>query len=153
MNRSKVSARRSLHREEGAAAVEFALLASILFILVFGIIDFGFAFHAWNDTSNAAREGARRAIVDPDLGRIEDRARLAAATLDQDDLDVSIRCSRNDGASFAPCGAGSSWDPGDIVRVEVAYTYTLITPLSAFVPGVGPEISVRSTSESRFEGQ
>jgi Flp pilus assembly protein TadG len=145
--------RRSLRRQEGAAAVEFALLASILFVLVFGIIDFGFAFHAWNDTSNAAREGARRAIVDPSVTQIESRVRAATETLDQTKLTVSIRCSRNDGISFAACGAGSTWTPGDVVRVTVDYDYDLITPLAGLVPGVGDTISVHSVSEARFEGQ
>ena len=52
-------------------------------MLVFGIIDFGFGFHAWNNTANAAREGARKGAVDSSPTDIEIRTRAAASTLDQ----------------------------------------------------------------------
>jgi len=42
-------------------------------MLVFGIIDFGFAFHSWNNAANAAREGARKGAVDPDIADIQAR--------------------------------------------------------------------------------
>ena len=51
--------RMRLRDDRGAAAVEFAIVAPLLFLLVFAIIDFGFGFHAWDATQNAAREGAR----------------------------------------------------------------------------------------------
>ena len=57
------SRRGKVGREDGAAAVEFAIVATLFFMLVFGIIDFGFAFHSWNNAANAAREGARKAAV------------------------------------------------------------------------------------------
>ena len=138
-------------REEGAAAVEFAIVASLFFMLIFGIIDFGFAFHSWNNAANAAREGARKAAVDSNVGDITQRVRDAAVTLDQSKLTVSVLCSRN-GAAFAACPAGSTWLEGDIVRVVVDYTYNMITPVGSFVPGLGPTLNLHSQSESRFEG-
>jgi Flp pilus assembly pilin Flp len=49
--------------QEGAAAVEFALLLPLLVLLLFGIIEFGLAFNARIQATNAAREGARMAVV------------------------------------------------------------------------------------------
>ena len=49
--------------QEGAAAVEFALLLPLLVLLLFGMIEFGFAFNARIQATNAAREAARRAVV------------------------------------------------------------------------------------------
>lgn len=46
-------------RERGEAIVEFALLAPVLFVLLFALVDFGRAFDASVVTTNAAREGAR----------------------------------------------------------------------------------------------
>jgi Flp pilus assembly protein TadG len=45
--------------EHGAAAVEFALVLSLLVALLGGIVDFGFAFNAQISLTHAAREGAR----------------------------------------------------------------------------------------------
>jgi Flp pilus assembly protein TadG len=144
--------KRSFRRQEGAAAVEFAIVASLLFMLIFGIIDFGFAFHAWNNTANAAREGARRAAVDNSTASIIARTQQAARTLDATKLTISVECSTNDGVTFGGCAAGSSWEEGDIIRVNVDYAYDLITPFGSFVPGLGPTMNVHSMSESRFEG-
>jgi Flp pilus assembly protein TadG len=138
--------------QKGAAAVEFAIVASLFFMLVFGIIDFGFAFHSWNNAVNSAREGARTAAVDSSVSDITARVRAAAETLDQSKLTISVLCSRS-GSSFAACPAGSTWVEGDIVRVIVDYDYDLITPLGSFVPGLGQTLNLHSQSESRFEGQ
>lgn len=52
--------------EDGAAAVEFALLLPLLVLLLFGIIEFGFAFSTRIQATNAAREAARLAVVGVD---------------------------------------------------------------------------------------
>jgi Flp pilus assembly pilin Flp len=49
--------------EEGAAAVEFALLLPLLVLLLFGMIQFGAAFNTRIQATNAAREAARLAVV------------------------------------------------------------------------------------------
>ena len=50
-------------REDGAAAVEFALLLPLLVLLLFGFIQFGTAFNTRIQATNAAREAARLAVV------------------------------------------------------------------------------------------
>jgi hypothetical protein len=50
-------------KERGATLVEFALIAPVLMLLVFGIIEFGFAFNDYLEVRSAAREGARLAAV------------------------------------------------------------------------------------------
>lgn len=49
--------------ERGAAAVEFAIVLPLLFLLVFGIMDFGRAFFIKNNLVAAMREGARLAAT------------------------------------------------------------------------------------------
>jgi Flp pilus assembly protein TadG len=49
--------------ERGANLVEFAILAPLLILLVFGIIDFGWAMGTYNDVRHGAREAARFAAV------------------------------------------------------------------------------------------
>ncbi len=55
--------RAKLRKEEGAAAVEFALVAGLLFMLIFGMIEYGFAFFEMQTLRGATREGARVAAV------------------------------------------------------------------------------------------
>ncbi|MCG6157478.1 TadE family protein [Rubinisphaera margarita] len=51
-------------RRRGAALVEFALVAPLLFTLIFGIIEFGRLLMVQQMITNASREGARQAILD-----------------------------------------------------------------------------------------
>jgi Flp pilus assembly protein TadG len=48
----------------GAAAVEFALVAPVFFLMVFGMIEFGRAIMVQQVLTNGAREGARVAVLD-----------------------------------------------------------------------------------------
>ncbi len=52
-----------LRSESGASAVEFALLLPVLMMVLFGIIEFGFALYQQAVLTNASREGARLGIV------------------------------------------------------------------------------------------
>lgn len=50
-------------KEKGQALVEFALTLPILLALLCGIIDFGWAYYNQITLNNAAREGARYAVI------------------------------------------------------------------------------------------
>jgi Flp pilus assembly protein TadG len=58
-----MSVRAKLRKEDGAAAVEFALIVGLLAILVFGLLEYGLAFWQVQNLRAAAREGARVAAV------------------------------------------------------------------------------------------
>ena len=65
----------TLRREDGAAAVEFALIAGVLAMLIFGMLQFGLAFFQLQNLRAATREGARLAAVSaPDRRRPEQGA-------------------------------------------------------------------------------
>jgi hypothetical protein len=137
--------------QRGAIAVEFALIVPMLLLLVLGILEFGFGYHAWDATQNAAREGARLGAVSPVTSEIENRVRGTTSFLDQDQLDVTIECGVS-GGTFSTCPADPSlWEPGIIVRVTVDYSYGFITPLPNFV-GFGSQMEMSSVAEARFEG-
>src|SRR5215210_194207 len=61
-----MSVRGKLRREDGAAAVEFALIVGLLAILIFGLLEYGLAFWQVQNLRAAAREGARVAAVGGD---------------------------------------------------------------------------------------
>jgi Flp pilus assembly protein TadG len=65
-----MSIRTKAKGEEGAAAVEFALIVGLLAILIFGLLEYGIAFWQVQNLRAAAREGARVAAVRGDNGDI-----------------------------------------------------------------------------------
>ena len=56
-------------REDGASAVEFALVLPILVLLLLGIMQFGFIFATQQGLEAAAREGGRLAAIGRDVTR------------------------------------------------------------------------------------
>ncbi len=134
--------RRRGKRESGQSLVEFALVLPIFLLVLFAIVDFGMAFHAWITVTNSAREGARLGAVRASEIDIEQRVRDTADSLNQDDLAVSV--------------TNAEGVPGESVVVDVDYGYSLITPLADIVSMVsGGTISgsftLSSTADMRLE--
>jgi Flp pilus assembly protein TadG len=50
-------------QQRGVAAVEFAIVAMLLFTLLFGIIEFGRLFYVFNSVQEVTRRAAREAVV------------------------------------------------------------------------------------------
>src|SRR5687767_8678973 len=75
-------------RQRGAILVEFGLIALLLFTLLFGVIEFGWAFYQHLDVRHGAREGARLAAVNYQGSR----PALLAETCNRMELDnASVR--------------------------------------------------------------
>ena len=55
--------RNRVSREDGVAAVEFALILPVLALLLFGVLEFGRVWSQYQLYQGAAREGARCAAV------------------------------------------------------------------------------------------
>jgi Flp pilus assembly protein TadG len=66
------------HGEEGAAAVEFALIVGVLALLIFGMLQFGLAFFQLQNLRAATREGARIGAVDGTVDDIKQRVQSAS---------------------------------------------------------------------------
>jgi Flp pilus assembly protein TadG len=54
---------RGVHKEDGAVAVEFAIVMILLFMILFGVIEFGITLSRYQMYVGAAREGSRYAAV------------------------------------------------------------------------------------------
>lgn len=101
--------------EDGQALVEFALLAPVLFLILFGIIQFGMAFRDSIALTDAVRTGARqatvsRAVADP-VATTKNAVANAATDLDTSKLNVTVT---------AP-----PWQPGNTVTVTATYPYSI----------------------------
>jgi Flp pilus assembly protein TadG len=147
----------------GQALVEFALVASIMFVIVFAIIDFGFLFASRVNANAATRIAARYAATHPTAWT--NAATPAAGTIEgklnqtpvqpkvpNDDAHITINYYVPGSAGATLCGAYSATSnsfvaqtgysqatcvvAGDLVRVRATYLYGFITPLlhSTFPP-------------------
>jgi Flp pilus assembly protein TadG len=73
--------------ERGASAVEFAIVLPVLFLVIAGIVDFGRAYFYQIQLANAAREGARAAVIGTlTTTQIQDRAKAGAGGIPPADL-------------------------------------------------------------------
>jgi len=90
--------RRLRLRPRGQALVELALVLPLLVVLLLAVFDIGRAVFLYNGLTNAAREGARLAIVNQDEAMVAHRVQDAAfgsAITNLDDLVGYYRQSPN----------------------------------------------------------
>ncbi len=138
--------------ENGAQLVEFALVLPLLLLVMLGIAEFGFIFQRYEVVTNAAREGARLAVL-PGVCR---RGCAGACR----GLPVQRTGAHNDqpGQSDCPrpervgCG-GRGRPPISAKRVTVTYTYTyqFLNALAAFF-GSRAALPLTAVAEMRTEG-
>jgi len=139
--------------QRGTAIVEFALVAMVFFLLVFGIIDFGRLFQSWVTVQYAAREGARYAVTgrsdcavagDDRIACIVNQAKTATTGLYGAPGNVTVKVRSWSYPSYAdPAQQGSAGNACDEIEVEVDYDHHLVTPIIgaivSHVPLVGRE--------------
>jgi Flp pilus assembly protein TadG len=133
--------------ERGAAALEFALVAPILIVLVMGIVNFGIFFAQSLSLNNAAREGARfGAVRGHDCAEIHGVVDDSSPSLAMPASSVTTTVSGNCGAADGPCTG--SVDGAQVV-VTTAHTYVLIVPMP--IPGFPSSFNVKGHGEFRCE--
>jgi Flp pilus assembly protein TadG len=96
--------------EEGAAAVEFALIVGVLSLLIFGMLQFGLAFFQLQNLRAATREGARVGAVSGTAQDIRDRVQNASGLPSSAPLGSSVYIETQTGTG-APVTFGGQ--PGD----------------------------------------
>lgn len=116
---AEVKLSRRVKSEQGSELIEFALVLPLLLLVVLGIAEFGFIFMRYEVVTNAAREGARIAVL-PGYLTADVQSRVVAyadaggvpglAPADVVVADTTIAV-----------GAGA---PMQCKRVTVTYTYT-----------------------------
>jgi Flp pilus assembly protein TadG len=89
----------NVHKERGAAAVEFAMVAPLLILLVLGIAEFGRAYYLQTMLSGSAREAVRAVALknDPAAGTAAGKAAAKAAAsplaLTDGQIKVDVACT------------------------------------------------------------
>lgn len=127
-----------LRSDDGASALEFALVMPLLVILVFGIIQFGFLFNQWQQLEHAAREGARWASLRNPTGDVIAVTSAAAPDLGLGPGSVTVSA---DPTSIAPRSP---------ITVTAQVQVPVFTPvISRFL---GAQVNLRARATQRVEG-
>ncbi len=122
--------------ERGQTMVEFALVFPVFLLLLFGVLDFGRVVYAYNTISNAAREGARAAVI---LDNTPDQVKT---TVVQKAVSLSLTTANVNVTSRAV---------GQPVTVTVDYRFTPI--VTAIVDAMGASgIDLHASSTMYVEG-
>ena len=126
------------YKQYGLSTVEFALVAAVLFMLIFAVIEVGRGFFVASALDEAARRGARMAVVCP----INDPAIFQAAAFnnglipDLDAGDISVEYLGAGGGIIATPANPASFVLIRYVRVRVVgYQHQMFIP---FVTALGP---------------
>lgn len=138
-------ARRPIERDTGASAVEFAIVAPLLFVLVLGIINFGVLFGQQLALNSAVREGARGAVVqstgqnaDGTATDVPTLVRNAVNGIAMDPTDVTV-------TNGACPGDGGKQN----LMVTATYPASLLAPMP--VPGFPNTIDLSAEAVFRCE--
>ncbi|MEW6380973.1 MAG: TadE family protein [bacterium] len=130
-----------LRGEKGSVAVEFAILMPLLFVFIFGIIEFGLALCNKQIITNACREGARRGIVYPAGSVSDDEIKETVSYYLQPlmPLDGVIDVDHPEGQM-----------PGKPLYVTATYRYDFWA-LDSFIPGLGDSLTLSSQAVMIYE--
>jgi Flp pilus assembly pilin Flp len=133
--------RQKITDERGQTMVEFALVAPVLCLLLFAIIQFGVLYSSYVTLTDATRAGARKAAVSrqepaPEAV-VEAAVRNSAGGLDKP-------CTATDGLCVSV--NTSAWKHGEDVTVEATYPYEIDLMGLVFKKG-----RLKSTTTERVE--
>lgn len=121
--------------ESGQALVEMALILPVLLILVLGILEFGRAWNAKQVITDAAREGARLAVVDNSTVDQNDVKAAIALALSRSGIPGSATTIAFDEAPEASGGVWRKPDALQTVYVGVQYRFGFFGPLLKAISG------------------
>lgn len=145
--------------QRGSAAVEMALVAPVVLLLLMGIIEFSLIFFSTLTMQYAVREGARYAITgrsdkDPATAN-QQRYKAVMQTIETNSMGIfktvnpTVSVNGKSYASASVYSANMFGGPGDIVVLRLDCTWPITTPLiSAFFPGGKYAFAVAATMQS-----
>jgi hypothetical protein len=134
-------------RSRGQALVEFALIAPVLFLVLFAIFDVGRLIYVYNNLANSTRQAARAGIV----AQYTDPICYSGTTYVGRDPCVQAVAHAQAVAvpnpTFTPSCTGSC-APGDVYSVTGSSSVTFLTPVVSQL--LGP-ITVTATTQMGVE--
>jgi len=138
-------------RERGSALIEAALTLPLLLLVSVGIFEFGRLFQTWQVLTNAAREGARIAVL-PGTASGDVQARVRQYLQDGQLGGYSSATINVDQAATIAVGAGTA--SASVVTVNYPYDFMVLNPVARLVvpnSSLGTPITISAAAEMRNE--
>ncbi len=133
--------------ERGSELIEFAILFPLLLLIVSGMVDMGFLFQTYEVVTNAAREGARIAIL-PNYTTNDVQNRVASYIAASGLAQTFPPPTVNAITVTLPSGATiSAYE----VTVTYPHTFALLAPIAKYFGGSFGTINVTSRAAMRQE--
>ena len=146
--------RRLLVGEQGTALLETAMTLPLLLIVSVGIFEFGRAFQTWQVLTNAAREGARVAVLpNAAAGAAEARVR-AYLTSGQLANTASATVVVNPASTVSIGGATTA--SSSLVTVNYPFQFMVLQPVARLLVSgstLGAPFTLTASAEMRNESQ
>ena len=121
---------RRVRSHKGAALIEVALTLPLLLLVSVGIFEFGRAYQTWQVLTNAAREGARMAVLpDSTDDAVEERARsyMESGQLPgYDDADIEITHDND-------IDTGGTMATASQVTISYPFSFIVLQPVASLV--------------------
>ena len=115
-------------RGQGQGMVEFALILPVVLLVMLGVIEFGYIFTVYSGMFNAAREGTRYGVANPqDVTGIIATARKKIFMIDPSAVNISMVYDQGPGGTVFT--DPDLVDIGDRVVISVTYDLPMITPV------------------------
>src|SRR5438876_4292149 len=145
--------RRRLAGEEGTAMLETALTLPLLLVVSVGIFEFGRAYQTWQVLTNAAREGARLAVLpNPVAGSVE--ARVLSYMQARQLSNAAAATIVVDRTATVSIGAGTA--SASLVTVNYPFQFIVLQPVARLLVSgsiVGAPVTLTASAEMRNESQ
>ena len=140
---------RLIRNQRGAALLETAITLPIILLISVGIFEFGRAYQTWQVLTNAAREGARIAVIngtsaDQIRGAVKNDAKVGGLTVpdDQIALDQGVALGGND------------WT-GSQITISYPFQFMVLNPVAKLVhkgSTLGTPLTMTAVAVMRNEG-
>jgi len=139
------SRRRRRHGHSGQSLVEFSLILTPLFLILLGIVQFGFIFNSYVTMTNATREGGRTGtIVVYDRGQTKSWNDLARNNAIKTALLSSMNLLGKTSPNFT---TGGTWTTSGLTHTngDLVVTYVVPAGVTDSDPRTGQQVTVRAT--------
>lgn len=137
--------------DRGAALLEMAFTLPLLLLISIGILEFGRAFQTWQILTNAAREGARVAVlpgVDDSMVTARVQQYVQAGVLDPS-VTTTVTIQRNTTISY-----GSGTASGSKVIVSYPFKFMVLKGVAKLVASnttLGSDFTMAASATMRNE--